>query len=291
MPEKEIVFLLKLLEDPDEKVFEAIKNQVMQNPNLAIEELENYWTLSENELANKRCELILQEIHFNSKLEQLSKWKNTEQNDLLSGIIIAETYFDRYENPEEIKLGIENIISRIWIEMNDQLTALEKIKLINHFLFNFETFKLLEDSQVSIQHTDLANVLNSKSYTDKSIAIIYRIIAQKLNIPLYILKFIQGNYSIMGYVDEILASSILPQNINNLVFYVLPAFRGEVWSQNQLIKLLDEKKIELGSEAFLPKSDLEVVADWIKYKMVLNSKAGETNLLLENADKFLRIIE
>jgi regulator of sirC expression with transglutaminase-like and TPR domain len=291
MQEKEILFMLKLLEDPDVKVFEAIRKKLIQNAKIAVPLLESYWTVSDNSLANNRCDEILEQIHFSTIKKRLLNWKETGKDDLLTGILIVEKFFNKSDDTEQIKSGIDSIVSRIWIEVNEQLTALEKIKLINHFLFNLDAYTLIETPIINQHDADLAQVLKLKAYLDKSISVIYRIIAQKLNIPLYILRFETGTYSILGYIDEVLSSFVMPANMNNIVFFLLPALKGNVLSQNQLYKLLEKEHIKLSSYAMIPKSNYEIVSDWVKYKYSLYSQNIKSDLLLKNTEKLLKILK
>jgi len=270
MNENEILSLVKLLEDPDENVFNAIKSKVMQNPDLIAPLLENFWVKSDNILANTRAESIINEIYFSNIIKEVKKWKNSDSRDLLNGLLIIEKFFDKTIETQEFEKQVNALINKIWLELNNQLTALEKIKVINHALYKNNQLKYSQKNTKANRYSQITNLFNIKEFNDKSIGLVYSIIAQKLNIPLFILNFDLAQFLVLGYIDESLAKAVFNKMDNSVVFYVMPSFFGEIWSQKQLLLFCETHKISITNKSLMsvkPLSDSEILKKWIDFKL------------------------
>lgn len=71
----------------------------------------------------------------------LEAWAQAGGNDLLEGAMLVARY--RYPELEEhrIKSKLAAIRQDIWLELNDNLTAFEKVRVFNHILFQVHGFK------------------------------------------------------------------------------------------------------------------------------------------------------
>ncbi len=290
MNENEIKSLLKLLEDPDENIYNSIKSKFFENEKEFKPILENYWIDSTNELANKRIEQIIDEIHLAESTKNLINWKKNENDNLLNGILIIEKFFDRLEDTDELKNKTENIIAKIWLELNNQLTALEKIKVINHTLFITEKFKYISNKNINYRSIKISTLINEKIFIDKTMAIFYYIIAKRLDIPIYILNANLSGYSILGYIDQTLATAVFSKPDNNIVFFILPTFNGEIWSQNQLIEFAKEKNIQIEPKDFEPLSNTKILKQWVNYKKAFLEKTDYNSFALSNVKKIIDIL-
>src|ERR1700677_4997571 len=129
---KEVNALINLLDDPDERIFSTIKGKILDLGEKAIPVLEDAWESSVSLLLQTRIENIIHRIQFDKTLEAIAEWKQKDSPDLLEGAILIARY--QYPELDESKVteGIRQLHQDVWLEMNDQLTALEKIRVINH---------------------------------------------------------------------------------------------------------------------------------------------------------------
>jgi hypothetical protein len=143
MDHKEINAIINLLDDPDSNVFQAIRAKLSQLGTEVIPHLEKAWETSLDELFQSRIENIIQEIHHTDIKGKLKKWIKDGEQDLLKGAIIISQfqYSDAKEKDITRQIGI--IKKDIWLEINNNLTALEKIKIVNHIFFDVHKYLLL----------------------------------------------------------------------------------------------------------------------------------------------------
>ncbi|MCD4735928.1 MAG: transglutaminase-like domain-containing protein, partial [Bacteroidales bacterium] len=137
---KELGALISLLDEPDNLIFGRIRQEIIMHGPDAIPMLEGAWDNSFNDLLQARISDIIHKIRLKRIQDKLISWKNTKNADLLAALILISSY--QYPELDELSLRdkLENIRKDIWIEINENLTALEKIKVVNHILFEIHNF-------------------------------------------------------------------------------------------------------------------------------------------------------
>ncbi|MDD4150270.1 MAG: transglutaminase family protein [Bacteroidales bacterium] len=246
MNKTEIISLLKLLEDPDENVFQILRNQILDKSELFKAYLENYHALSINELALERSEILLDEIFIERLEKQLIAFLKTKEQNLLDGVLIIEEYFNRDIDTNLIKEETSKIIKSIWLELNDQLTGIEKVKLISTVLFDKLNFKKYPVGEFKPNYLSFANFINERKYVAPNIALLYCIIAQDISLPLFPIN-LPGIF-LLSYVDKELANAVFEDNNNGSVFFIHPYDQGEFINHQIIEKYLKEQKIEQNIE-------------------------------------------
>src|SRR6185312_14362758 len=124
---KEVTALISLLDDPDEKIFSTITSQLMNIGEKVIPVLEDAWEASLNPVLQTRIENIIHRIQYKKVFDSILKWKNENSDNLWEGALLVAKYM--YPELEEEKLlkQVQIIKQDIWLELNDNLTALEKV--------------------------------------------------------------------------------------------------------------------------------------------------------------------
>ena len=137
---KEVIALITLLDDPDETIYSQVKERFIMLGPPAIPHLETAWENSFDMLMQKRIEGIIHNINFEALNKALKNWALHEQEDLFKGICILARY--QYPDLDETKLKkqLHQIKQDVWLEIHDDLTGLEKVKIINHILFEVHQF-------------------------------------------------------------------------------------------------------------------------------------------------------
>src|SRR4029077_901148 len=87
-----------------------------------------------------RIENIIHRIQFEKVIDALKEWKNKNQDDLWAGALLVARY--QYPDLKEDKLEklIQLVKQDVWLELNENLTALEKVRVINHIFFDVHRF-------------------------------------------------------------------------------------------------------------------------------------------------------
>lgn len=288
MTKKEIISLLNLLEDPDEKVYNEIKRKILESNKLFRTVIDEYWSTVEDVLTLERLEEISEVLRIDDTANALKNWKDTNDLDLISGILLIEELFDPLFDKKNIKNQIDNLYQKVWLEFNNQLTAIEKIKLLNHFLYSVEGFEYKKDTDIKPHHYGFSQLINHRKFSDKNFAILYTYIAQRLNLPVFILNRSLSGFSVLGYVDETLAVTVFAKTDNNIVFYVLPSFSGEIWSQNQIVSFAEEKNFEFEMNNIKAINNIDIARKWFNYRINLFSN---DNIISIDQNKYSQILK
>ncbi len=186
MSETEIRALITLIDDPDEGVYaDRCASRIVDLGDHVVPVLERAWEFDDlGDLFRNRIEDILHTIHLAAVTDRLKAWKATGGEDLLEGALIISRY--RYPDMDEqkVKARLASIRQDIWLELNDHLTAFEKVRVFNHIFFQVHGFKGNKRNYHAPQNSYINEVLDSRKGNPLSLAIIYQVLAEDLDLPL-----------------------------------------------------------------------------------------------------------
>lgn len=269
LSKKEVNALINLLDDPDERIFTSIKGKILGLGEKAIPMLEDAWESSVDLLLQTRIENIIHRIQFDKTLEAITEWKKKESPDLLEGAILIARY--QYPELDEAKVteGIKQLHQDVWLEMNDQLTALEKVRVINHIFFDVHRFVGNTENYTAPENSYINKVLETKKGNPLSLAIIYLTLCHKLNISVYGVNLPQ--HFVMVYIDELIFAS--ENKEDNIMFYINPFSKGAIFSRREIDIFLNQLAIEPQKSFYMPCSNVEIIK-----RLVRNLISSYTNL-------------
>ena len=274
MEKQELNALISLLDDPDEAIFQQVSMKFLTLGEEIIPALEDAWEHSFDTLIQNRIENIIHQIQFDLIKESLKEWAHPDNQNLLEGALLIA----RYQYPDvdvtKIKKQIDQIKQDVWLELNENLTALEKVKIINHILFDVHNFSGNTSNYHAPQNSYLNNVLESKKGNPLLLSIIYTIIAQKLDIPIYGVNL--PEHFILCYVDlEHMGIPPTPKNLGiNVLFYINPFSKGTVFGQKEIDAFLKQLKLEQQPIFYEPCSNLEIIKRLLRNLIASYEKLG-----------------
>jgi regulator of sirC expression with transglutaminase-like and TPR domain len=252
--------LIGLLDDPDLTVFEMVEQELLKESDEIIPELEKKWEISLDGNCQERIENIIQHLQFKETSRLLSEWiitGNTEQK-LLSGFLIVDRF--QYPDVNALSIGVklENIRKKIWLELNNSLTLLEKTTIINHFLFNILEYSINFKNIHSPQNCFLNQILDTRKGNPVSIAVFYTIIARMLEMPAYFIDFPKN--PLVAIVDAKLARKVHGSNSDSdVLFYINPSNRGAITSIKEIEYHLRTNNFQPIKNYTEPKSDIQFI--------------------------------
>jgi regulator of sirC expression with transglutaminase-like and TPR domain len=252
--------LIGLLDDPDLTVFEMVEQELLKESDDIIPELEKKWEISLDGNCQERIENIIQHLQFKETARLLSEWiitGNTEQK-LLSGFLIIDRF--QYPDVNALSIGVklENIRKKIWLELNNSLTLLEKTTIINHFLFNILEYSINFKNIHSPQNCFLNQILDTRKGNPVSIAVFYTIIARMLEMPAYFIDFPKN--PLVAIVDAKLARKVHGSNSDSdVLFYINPSNRGAITSIKEIEYHLRTNNFQPIKNYTEPKSDVQFI--------------------------------
>lgn len=261
MNQGELKALINLLDDPDEEVFTHVKARLMNLGDKIIPMLESVWEMGDpfNNLVQTRIENIIHDIQFTNIKNAIINWAQNESNDLLKGVILVAKYQYPDLDEKQIYRKIEQIIQDVWIELNDNLTGIEKVKVINHILFDVHGFSGNTTNYHAPQNSFINHVLESKKGNPLSLAILYAIIADRLDLPIYGVNL--PEHFILAYVadNEILKVITRADNDYGVLFYINPFSRGAAFSKKEIDAFLAQLKLKPKDSYFKPCSNIDII--------------------------------
>lgn len=280
MKKKELSALISLLEDPDNVVYTEIMNKLISLGNKAVPALENAWENSFDPLMQEKIENILHFIQFNDISEKMKQWKRSDDQSLLEGTLLICKYQYPDLDVEKVYKFLDLLKQDVWLEINETLTALEKIRVINHIIFEVHGFSGNTINFHAPQNSYLNNVIETKKGNPLSLAILYIIIAQHLEIPVYGVNL--PEHFVLAYIDQ---NKLLP-NISSVpnddvLFYINPFSRGTVFSKKEIDSFLKQLKLNPKASYFAPCTNADIVTRLLQNLIISYKKLGYLNKVKE----------
>lgn len=246
--------MITLLDDSDEEVVAHVTEQLLGYGSDIIPQLEFAWEHLDNHELQERVENIIHKIQFNITRDSLADWLENSRHDLLQVMLIIARYQFPDLNESRVRNHIESIRIDAWMEMNYYLTALEKVRILNHIFFRIHGFSGNTDHYNDPQNSFINKVLESRKGNPISLCVLYMIIAQRLHIPIYGVNLPQ--HFILAYLDDTDAAEKLPLAKREPLFYINAFNRGMVFGRKeidqflQLIKLPTEERFYRACDTF-----------------------------------------
>jgi hypothetical protein len=288
MNNNEIISLLRLLEDPDKSVYEIVRGKILENGEFFRIYLENYHSFSSNNLGIERSENILDEIFWIKFEKKLKDYTLNPNPQLAEGVFLLETYFNRDVDVNQIEAYFDSVLREVWIELNNQLTGIEKVKIISKILFSENKFKKYPAGDFNPEYLSITNCLSYKKYVAPTISLLFSMIAQQTDIPVYPLD-IPGIF-LLGYVDEELAEAVFAENQNGIVFYFHPYDEGVLINQQIVEKYIKDNKIDLRINKIRVLSYINYLSFIFELRILALKQKNNKGFCVDYADKVIQII-
>ena len=253
---REISALLHLIDDPDEDVFGAVSNKIVEYGKPIIPNLEDLWENTPNEIIQSRIELLIHRLHFTDLSEDFRQWSLAGHYDLMLGALLAA----KFEYPDLATAGvlqeIEKIRRNVWLELNNYLTPLEQIRIVTGILYGYYGIKGTEISYSNVNDFLLHKVLESKKGNQLSNGILYLIVCELLDIPVkaiaipkqFVLAFFKPGYS----------SEKMDDGVSKIEFFIEPA-SGQVFSHKDIENYFKRISVPPTHAYFKPFSNKRVI--------------------------------
>ncbi len=282
MNSKEIEAIITLLDDPDNEIFSEISKNLLDKGDAVIPELEKAWERTLNEDVQERIETLINDIQFNTVEKNLLNWYMSGGNDLLEGAY----WVARFQYPalqfEELTVQIDRIRRDIWLELNNNLTALEKVRIINHILFEVYRFSGNNTNFYAPQNSFINQVLEQRKGNPISLSIIYSVIAQRLDLPIFGVN-LPKNY-ILAFQDKYAFDEE-----DNILFYINPFNKGAVLGRREIDYFLEQQKIDSSESFYKPCSNIDTIQRLLLNLILSFEKLGYAEKL-SRVQKLLKIL-
>ncbi len=246
---KELQALISLLDEPDESVYQAVREKIFSYGPDAIPSLEFAWENSFNPDIQHRIEDIIHTIHREKLKKDLAHWAEEKNHDLLLGYMLIS----RFQYPD---LSLDNIVKKvgqisqdIWLELNSNLTGLEKVKVINHILYDTHKFSGSVSNMTSADNYFINNLLDTKKGSPLALGLLYIILAQSLKLAVRGVDL--PRHFVLAYLDES-AGLTEPAKVDDVLFYINPFNKGTVFTRNEINLFIKQLKLDPKESYYTP---------------------------------------
>jgi regulator of sirC expression with transglutaminase-like and TPR domain len=269
----ELKALITLLDDPDEEIFSSIRKKIFSFGNEVIPHLELAWESSFDNLVQKRIENIIHEIQFENSCKRIRHWYKNGSKELLEGVLCIAQY--QYPDLDETKIHahINTLKNDVWLELNPNLTALEICNVFNHILFTVHQYSGNTSNFHAPQNSFINNVIESKKGSPLMLSIVYLLIAQELNLPIYGVNL--PEHFVLAYINN--NRNSLVQYDNNIMFYINPFSKGVIFGKTEIEQFIAQLKLEVLPQYYLPCSNVDMVKRLLRNLINSYQKLGYTD--------------
>jgi regulator of sirC expression with transglutaminase-like and TPR domain len=280
----EVTSLIRLLDDPDQEIYNHVHDKLLSYGSEAIEHLESAFEQAFDSIQQDRIANLVHEIQFGIIKNDLKLWLHGGAFDLLQGILVINRY--QYPDLDEQKIinQIEAIKRDVWIQMMNEASPSEQVKLINHVFYHIYGFSGNTSNHLDPQNSYLSQVLESKKGNQISLAIIYSIVAQKLDIPVYGVNLPQ--HFILAYVDEAQQSEFE----SGILFYINAFNKGFIFGRRDVDQFLKQLNLKADKQFYEPCSNTDIIKRVLRNLISAYEHLGSAEKVAE-INELLAIVE
>jgi regulator of sirC expression with transglutaminase-like and TPR domain len=196
---KEIQALLKLIEDPDEVVYETVSTKLISFGKDIIPNLEHVWETTANTALQERIEMLIHQLHFEDVKQDFEKW-NTDKPDLLAGAMLVSKYVYPAMDSMIIFKEIEKLRRNVWLEMNSYLTPMEQINVLGSIVYSYYKQQAVEISYENIDGFLINKTLENHKGNAFGNGTLLLILCGLLDVPTFAINI--PNQFLLGYFDQ-----------------------------------------------------------------------------------------
>ncbi len=244
----ELNAIIQLLEDPDPEVYEVVSNKLVEYGTALVPSLLQVQYTSTSDLMQDRIDAIIHQIQLKTAIEQFKQWQSISNPSIIEGLMLVSAIVNVHFDKEATLQLFEQIRKSCWLELNNYLTALEKITTLNSVLFNHIHFKGELDMSKEEQLFNIEFVLQFKKGNMLSMGALYMALAQVLDLPVKLIK-VEDHY-LLAYVDSQI-SFLDPEQkpVESIQFFINPLL-GDIYSMEEIEAFLKTQEVDFEKDNF-----------------------------------------
>lgn len=282
----EIKAMISLLDDTDPEISEHVSGKLVTFGRDVIPVLEDAWSSAFDPQLQSKIENIVHKIQLDVLKQDLSRWGNNSSNDLLTGILLIARYQYPDLDEDKVRSQMNKIRKDIWLELNEQMTPQEQVIVINKVFFDVHGFAGNTANFHAPQNSFINTVLESKKGNPLLLSILYSIIAQQLDIPIYGINL--PEHFVLAYQDIRGNSNIsytYPEA--GILFYINAFSKGNIFGKQDIDQFLKKLDLKPNHIFYEPCTNIDMIRRLLRnlafswQKLGEPEKVNEINELLE----------
>jgi len=255
--EAEINALFKLIDDPDEEVFNTIADRLLNYGTPIIPDLEHLWENTLDEATLERIEIMIYKLRLQDLKEAFIEWKSKPDPSLFEGALLVT----KFQFPElaidSLRHQMEKIRRNIWLELNNYLTPLEQANVIRNILFNYYQIKGVEVNYEKPEEFLISAPLQSKKGNAIANTLLYAELCQQLEIQAQFIN-IPKQCIIAFYASDWDPEELVTNPQEFIQFYV-EGTTGNAFSQKDLDQYMIRSNIEPKNSYYKALSNVKII--------------------------------
>jgi len=255
----EINALLNLIEDPDDEVYQTITKRFIGFGHDVIPVLKEFQEMTDDPLQVAKINSIISQISISCLENAITDWVKSDDQSVLEASLFITAYLNPEFDRDRLFFEVEKIRKTIWLEMNDYLTPLEEINILNKIIFGHYNFKGLELDHGSTVHFDPSLLLTNKVSNTFPLASLYLIVAEMLGLAISPADIPKQN--LLCYVEE--GSSIISMEGSDILFYIDP-LNGQVYTHLDVQNYVKKMNLAHPPVTYSPSNAKNFVQRWLR---------------------------
>lgn len=289
MQPNEIHALIQLLDDPDESVYLHVREQLLAKgtevlPAL-IESRESHAYCEEHE---RRMDELVDGLHGSYVHTGLRDWFDSGADRVFEGALWVHKAADPLLDMQALREAYEVLKRNVWLELNEEFTALEQVRILNHILYDIEGYVNAKSGQPDPKHALLGEVLSERRGNPLGLGILYLSLAQDLNLPIHGVNL--PNHFILCYCDEHHVHhephTADDETPGGVLFYINPFSQGTVINKAEVSEFLSHLELPVDEKNCGPCGSVDIVR-----RLIGNVAYGyERNGYIRQAEKMRELL-
>ena len=255
------------MSDTDQLVAEHASTALLEQGNEIIPELERLADSSFTDAVKlESIERILAHLRFQSVKSSLSNWLQSEEKDLMEAAYAICSYQFPELSIEEFTNKFQTLRHECWMKINPRQTSFESVRAFNRVFFDEFDFKRVDQSPHLPFDLFLNSVLESREGTDVALGLIYCIVAQSLDLPVFGVASLNNRAPFMlGYLDQKRLLPLLDWGIDNngVLFYISVGTKGVIVDPQNLKEIFESKGLPQHRAQFEPSANSLIIKKYI----------------------------
>ncbi len=259
---KSLQALISMVDEPDDGVYSSLKTQLLSYKEDAIPPLKEAWMAATDLLVVSRLGELLDEINFRLIYNETEAWVSSGEKILTKAMFLINKLGDNRFNEDACQDKIALLFKDAWLEMNENLTALEKIKVLNHIFFSIHKYNSNPATNDGVEDFFINKLMNTKEGNASSMGILYLSIAQYLKLPVFGVNL--PGHLILAYVDDRFKLKDLDSyKREDVLFYINPFNGGAVFTESEIELYIKQVKLTEKEHYFLPADNRLIIERYI----------------------------
>ena len=250
--------LMFLTNEPDEHLYINIANAIFDYGEKALPLLKEKLKETSEPFHRERLESLVYSIERQDLISKLNSWSEKRSHDLMEPYFILSK--NRFPDADWAWFGFQMVmlIEQAEKELNPNLTPLEQVKILNHIIYDVNKF---HGDTIAINNPDFYYVntlLETRIGNPLSLGMLYCIVAERLNIPIYGINL--PNHFILAFCKKTEGHP----RLEDVLFYINPFNKGNVLTKKDIRNYLNELKISPEIKYFEPTSNTSIIKKLLK---------------------------